>query len=529
MNQNLKETALLGTSKKQLDIAQFPNSIQKILSSQVNVDHESLLLQAISIDWYYNLAGNLPPKYDGPVEQRSFQEILNEAPLELLQLLNNLAQAQDSLQKMFLNAWVELLIQRNERVSYEYLLAFLKFAKVQQLKFPGEIIGLMGAWVCTQASEYQHLLLTAPKATENIWLEGTLSQRADFLRYLRSTSVLLSHECILQTWDTDAIQDKYAFLKIFSATLQAIDLPLLQQWYTQDFAHTAKEKKTQRLCRELLASMLLRLPESLLHKETVNIINSYTVQTSGKGWMATLVGKKRKVFNLPTEGDEFWDLSHFLKTFGVDDKYDLALYPRDVVYMFLSLWGHLPLNVWQNMLANEQVLEYLFDEEQFSTKIKGKEKTAIKESLKIQAINFKDEDLAYEVLKYTSFHNETEQLQFLELLGPVLWEKYIIENNLFLNTNYLRSNASTEQWTEAFGNQFIDAVVKHLLKNNNLYEYAFPQLLANRLNIKSLDFLLNIHTKHIEKLQHITWWEKHFYQPLNEALTFRTTLEKFKQ
>ena len=182
-DQHIKEVALLGTSKRKIDLEQLPAVIADIVGNEEG--SEAKLLAAIATDLFYKKAGTLPPEYQGEITGKPIYEDQKVAPKELITLFKAILEIEGPVRHALFNAWCQAMIYNDWIVSPIQIIPALNVATKETRDKIVQIIGKKGAWAIQQDQTLKKEYYNLTTDTLNIWEEGTTKDRVAYFKKIR--------------------------------------------------------------------------------------------------------------------------------------------------------------------------------------------------------------------------------------------------------------------------------------------------------------------------------------------------------
>lgn len=526
-NQHIKEVALLGTSKRKIDKSLLPPEFAELL--ETSTGNEATLLNAITIDLFYKKAGILPGVYEEEIKGEPIVEEKKTAPFELNKILKIIQEIDGPVRRFLFDNWCQALTKHQWIVSAKQVIPVLneglKHSDKQQVI---EVVGKKGAWAIQQTEDYKKKYQIKETLT-NVWEEGATIDRHIHLVEQRDEDPQAALTMLQATWDTESIQVKNKFLAVLYSTATTTDIPFLVSLHRGEFKSTVKEKAKQITGRRLIASALLTLPDSDLHKHTIQKLKQYVQLPEGKNFFKKLLSNPIPKLEIPKTTDDFWNPLIMTGVFGFEGKnVDVGLFKTDALYWFSCFVEVIPLSGWNEIFgfADDQCLEYFTSNETFLYNVKGEQNSCLIPALKTLAVAQEDVRIARYLLELKQHEKDTK---LLYLLSPEQWEAHIIKHQLFFESAIIRSCKlkEHEEWSKTFSEKLVMSIVAKLRAQSSIYDYQIGQYAAMRFNENSIPMLEKINATEISSLRGKTWWERHFYEPIIQAANVKLKLKKY--
>jgi len=525
-DQHIKEVALLGTSKRKIDLEKLPPAIAGIVGKEEG--NEAKLLAAITSDFFYKKAGTLPPEYQGEITGEPITEDKEVAPKELIALFRTIQSIDGPVSKTLFNAWCNVLIRQNWIVPPDQIIPVLNTGTKQIKDKIVQLVGKKGTWAIQQEATFKKDYSVQPVADINAWEEGTTNERVIHLQKKREEDSSQAQSMLEDTWATESIQTKKKFLETIQQTAVKSDIPFLASLHKGEFKYSAKEKVIQIKCRRIIAETLLGLPASDLHQHTIKQLKQYVKLPEGKNFLKKLISNDAPKLELPETTDDFWNPLMMTGVFGFEAKnVDIGLFKTDALYWFSCFVQIIPLDSWNEIFGfkDNLCLEYFTGNETFLYKVKGEQYSCLTPSLKALAVYHQEERIAGYLLNIKHLEKD---VKLLYVLSQERWEAHIIQNKLFFDGTVLRSCKLTEEmeWSQKFSEALVMAILKKL-KVSAIYDYQIGQYAAMRFNEDSIPMIEKMNQTETSELKKKSWWDRHFYEPIIEAVKIKSKLKKY--
>lgn len=218
-------TALLGTDKRQLKKEDFPQDLAETfeLVTEQQADKEIQFLHIASAAFNYRKCGTEPLNKSLQFTKAEAEERAYCSPLAH-QLLGDIIAVENF---PLLKLWVELCFRNNWVVKPEWVPVLLDLAlmykQIQSLLVA--VTGKRGEWLKGFNEAWK---AEEPLTDEELWQTGTLEQRKDFLRKLRSTEPAKARELLQQAWTAENAATKVELLKPFTVNISDEDVTWLE-------------------------------------------------------------------------------------------------------------------------------------------------------------------------------------------------------------------------------------------------------------------------------------------------------------
>ena len=503
---HLKEIALVGTDKRDVSLEMFPEVIQQALQSN---DTSATFLDALSLSSFYISAGTQPMSFQEEIEVFESNDTREYASIELEFFLRTLMVSDLYFKKELFQQVIDYLVKHNlalRDVSIIPLLVFSSSMSKEVRKAVQQLMGEKGQWL----AKFDQSISLRIETTVNVWEEGTSKERKDFLQQVLLQDATEGLKLLEQTWQQESIAVKKSFLLLLNELDITPFIPFLEDLFICEFAWKPKEKKTEKECRAIVASLLLGHEDTDLFRATVPFLEGY-ILNSPKAKRLSFSKKKDRGIQLPLQEDSFFAKDNMLMRYGLDTTYDIALFENDVLYWFSELLSSLPFSWWHQQLgAKEDALVNAFlKDEQFKTTINAKRQCILNDAL-IKAFH-KPHNQAFAIhFLNSSFLKEHHELT--KYLSMEEFEQWIKQHKRFATHDALH-HSPKGIWSKSFS----DEVIKHAMLEGIKGRYHVLENMAkacfDHLHDASIDVLEKCQLNFIDK-PYVQSWEKYFYTPI---------------
>lgn len=263
---NIINTAMMGTDKKQIDIHELPVDLAEISSAireNPVTDREEKFIQLAAASFNYRQCGIVPVQKSisltpAPVEEKQY---CNEAALTVLKdiiheesipLLNFLLQHCHKKQQIVHPELVPQLLSTG-----------LQHKKLQPLI--AACCGKRGEWLSGFNTAWNFSLV---QTQEELWHTGTPEQRKEVLRQALKSNPVMAREWMQQTWSQEDANTKISLLEILSLDCNKDDIQFLENLSTEKSKKVREE--AQKLLKQIPGSSILQKYQDVL-AQSVNI------------------------------------------------------------------------------------------------------------------------------------------------------------------------------------------------------------------------------------------------------------------
>jgi hypothetical protein len=520
----LRETALVGTEKKPLDISVLPEAVKQQLMAG---EPEQQFLQAATLLNFYRLAGTYPAAYKGTVDDAIVTEDKPVASDDLLALYSKLEMVDHQLRDAVLNLWLDAIIDQGAIVSPAILVSLIRNGRNAPQVTKGKIahaVGNKGSWILRvdRSVSYPEVSLG-----EETWTEGTTQERKAMFIHLHAQRPADGIDLLRSTWRTESVVTKKVFLELLSQNFTPADLAFAEDCYYQEFQYQPKEKKTERECRRLLAGMLLSLASSSLHAKASEKLDQYFTRGK-KGILGFVTGKETVSFKLPDSDDQFWNANVMDEMFGLESKgFDIALFGTPQLYWLSCLLERLPMKFWAKYFDGDynRCVDYWLGNDAYKATLNGESVSIFTSAMIENALAHRDADLA-SVL--ATRMNSREVIPLLRILEPKTFEEFIRKNKYWEDAELLSNGpfTSTHSWSFEFSNQVIEQAYDQAMRNNT--SVMIGKAIAQYAHADSTEALYRFNEKARESPQYNVW-NTAVFQVANATMEIRNKINAIKK
>jgi len=258
---NIIDTALLGTDKKDLVAAELSSALtevyKQIYTNEV-LDKEEKFLQMAAVAFNFRQCGVAPLIKEEVVIKAAVQEEKPYCNPLAVQVLKDILEEQSH---SLLKCWLQHCSAKEQTVIPELIPALLQVGVSQQYLRALVIAccGKRGEWLSQFNTDWQFY---NPESDEVIWQNGTSEQRKKVLQQLRTTEPLKASAWLQQTWLSENANTKAGLLKQLATNLSAEDVAWLED---------VLEEKSQKV-KEVALALLKRLSTSAVVINYWNIL-----------------------------------------------------------------------------------------------------------------------------------------------------------------------------------------------------------------------------------------------------------------
>jgi hypothetical protein len=449
---NIIQTAMLGTDKKQLTAGELPEAlaaISTVITSNTTLDKEEQFLQIASLAVNYRQSGAQPLHKEGisillaPPEEKTYCN--NRASGVLKDIVE-----EDS--NPLLIIWLQHCEGAGLLAPPSLLPVLLdKATQHKTLRTAVEkIMGKRGEWLCGFNPNWQ---FTATETDEERWQTGKPEQRRQVLQQLRATDPALARQWLQETWAQENANSKAELIKALEVNLSDKDLEWLEN---------LANEKSQKVKEEAL-NLLKRLPDSSVIQMYWEVVQESV--TLKKGFLKSSLN-----IQLPT------DINQAIFKTGIERLSSNQNNITDDGFVIYQLMTFIPPHFWEN---------YLKDTPENIIKLFGKDKVSeeLIKAIGLATGRFQDSN-------WTKFFLHDEKKIYYDLL-PMLTEK---ERDEYLLTRFEHMaeaavNFLTKDNTGEWKLPIAKAIFKYISANPYQYNRSFYSRNIHLIPVQMLEEL----------------------------------------
>ncbi len=393
---NIINTALIGTDKKQLTVADLVNELTEgfeIINAETNIDKEEKFLQMASVAYNFRQSGANSIYKEGVT--------ITEAPPEEKAYCNNCAITllRDILEEnsySLLKLWLDECSKKNLITAPEMIPALLNIA-ISQKAMRSLIVQCCGnraAWLSSFSADWKF----SDKTTdEELWQTGTPEQRKLLLQQIRVNDSAGGRELLKQTWAEENANTKAELLKQLAVNISANDV---------EWIESLQSEKSQKVKDQAL-ELLKQIPESTIVKQYTEILTQAVTIKKER----SLMGFKSKIslhFHLPHIDENIFKS-------GIQKLSNTKEF-TDEEYIFFQLIKSVPFSFWETHFSETpgNIIQYFQ---------KDKDNKKFIPALVGSIVHFKDNRSAISLMEYS----EVFYIDIIPLLPVQLQEHYSIK------------------------------------------------------------------------------------------------------
>lgn len=517
--QHLKEIALLGVDKKELETNLFPEVIKEALVNKEFEDKESKYLHFLAYSHFYQEAGKQANHYDGEIIDKPLNEGLEVMDEKLVSILRKIMELNAIGQKALLPDFLKYVAKRRLIAPPDQMVLIIKlFDKYSDHR--KEIVKIMGK----KGKRVLHQIRNrVPKFKEEKWELQEFFWRIEMFREFRKTDPEYSIELLRSTWSKESVKFKKEILEIIKKQWFKSDFEFINDLYLNEFKYQDEEKYIMRECRNCLARTLLKFPNTALYRLTEDAFLR-CLKSPKQSFLKKVLGTAKPECYIPQQYDDFWNPTNMLALYGISTMNDdMDRRPSNCTNWWLDLLGMAHVNMWTKGLkmSKIEVLHYFLNREYFL----HNNENITKYPLQMSIVAQKDSQLSKAFLSYV----EPEfAIEFMSLLDLKDWENYVINNKLFFDNKFIYERRDIlEEWSVHFSAKFLENWTQELVNGKEQFSIEYLTYLACHFNVDILDQLDALNIQLMDKVSNYSYWTKS-YNHLKSILEIRKNFESYK-
>lgn len=436
---NIINTAMIGTDKKQIGIAELPADLAEpitVIHNNGTTDKEQKFLQLAAVAFNFRQSGVTPlqkevntspapaeeKKYCNALATQTLKDILSEESIPLLKF------------------WLQHCDRRQQLATPETLPVLLdtgtQYKNLQVLI--ASCCGKRGEWLSGYNDAWK---FSSTQTGEELWQTGTQEQRKIIFKETRKLNPAQAREWLQQTWSQEDANTKLGFLELMPENISENDIAFLESLSTE------KSKKV----KEEALKLLKQIPGSAIVKQYQELLQQSVLIKKEKALLG-IISKTNLEFKLPGSFDEA-----IFKT-GIE-KLSSSKEITDEEFIIYQLIQSVPPSFWEKQLGGDpKAIIDLFQKD-----ITGKKMIP---ALVIAITRFNDTRWALYFMQYS----EVFYIDIIPLLQSQQQEAY--SNKFFDNYPDNIIQYATERETE-WSIELTKNIFKYTAKNHYQYNRSF--------------------------------------------------------
>ena len=240
--------------------------------------------------------------------------------------------------------------------------------------------------------------------------------------------------------------------------------------------------------------------------------------------MLSFISGNQKTFVLPDYKDAFWDEVFLLRTYGIDQQYDIALFANERLWGLSFFLSHIPPKWWSDQFdqSTERFLDCFLENKSYATTIEGKIVSIYQSSLLENTVKSKNEEMASQLIKAAIPEAAT---QIAGVLSMTAYESFVIDRGFLLDYTLLESSPAGV-WSNAFCAKMIEEAFSEIEKGKYYTLQYLPKAVASHLDPNVEKVLEKYHEK-AKEISYFTSWEKYFYDPLKSIFSIKKLVDSY--
>jgi len=436
---NIINTAMIGTDKKQVGIADLPADLAEpatVIFNNEQADKEQKFLQLAAVAFNFRQTGvsalekevSISP---APAEEKEYcsipatqilKDILSEESMPLLKF------------------WLQHCDRKQQIIIPEILAAVLgigtQYKNLQVLI--ASCCGKRGEWLSRFNEAWN---FSSTQTGEELWQTGTPEQRKIVFKETRKINPAKAREWLQKTWQQEDANTKTGFLELMPENISEEDIPFLE---------SLSAEKSKKVKEEAIA-LLKQIPGSAIVKQYQELLQQSVTIKKEKALLG-MVSKKSLLFKLPGSFDET-----IFKT-GIE-KLSSSKEISDEEFIIYQLIQSTPPSFWVKQLDSEpETIIDLFQKDKIGKKMIP--------AFVIAITRFNDTDWALHFMQ----HSETFYIDIIPLLH--VQQQEIYSNKFFEKYPDSIIQYATQRETE-WSAELSKNIFKHTAKNPYQYNRSF--------------------------------------------------------
>jgi hypothetical protein len=295
-NEEIINTAILGTQKKELNPQILPKAIQDITTKLPKEDKEAFFFKSIALLNQYYKAGNLEVMTDlpriPPAEAETLPYFDSHLDLATRKLLDTTEIRVHFWKKLLANC-IEKRQIAHPKILVRLLNIGVKSKKASLVEMISKVIGNRGHWLIQFNEKWDIYQNTTSQ--KNLFESHSPAEIVEHLKAKRLENPKEAREILENQWKNLTAQNKILYVAILEENLSLEDEPFLRTILEQIHNKQLSSNKLVQDLRRTVVALLMRIPQSALSQEIWEKFKNYIVLD--KGLIA---------FRLPKKADKFF-------------------------------------------------------------------------------------------------------------------------------------------------------------------------------------------------------------------------------
>ena len=432
-------TAMIGTDKKQVGIADMPAELAEPATVIVNneeADKEQKFLQLAAVAFNFRQTGVTALQKEvsispAPAEEKEYCSIAASQILKDILIEESIP---------LLQYWLEHCDSKQRIIKPETLPVLLEIGRqYKNLQvLVASCCGKRGEWLSGFNEAWN---FSSTQTGEELWQTGTPEQRKIVFKETRKINPALAREWLQKTWPQEDANTKTGFLELMPENISEEDIPFLESLSAE------KSKKV----KEEAITLLKQIPGSAIVKQYQELLQLSVTIKKEKALLG-MVSKKSLQFKLPATFDET-----IFKT-GIE-KLSSSKEISDEEFIIYQLIQSVPPSFWEKQLDSDpETTIDLFQKDKIGKKMIP--------ALIIAITRFNDTSWALNFIQ----HSETFYIDTIPLLQAQQQEVY--SNKFFEKYPDSIIQYATQRETE-WSVELSKKIFTHTAKNPYQYNRSF--------------------------------------------------------
>jgi hypothetical protein len=441
MKQELINTFLIGTEKKMVDSTVMPDELMHLYGLITKSTQEETLMSIGTLSNLYNRAAMIPYKVDLTAHTQAKLDSQKEANESYESILDKIQTLEDKYKEPILELWIDKLLLKNEIVSKNKLVSFLRMSENanKKIKYKATLAaGDRGQGIVKKISSFQHSIIIANPS----WHEATNAERLDIIQ----NDPLAALDDIAKDWHGEGIVFKKNVIELLADSNDNDTLDFLYSKSQEEFVANSKEKKTAKECRYLISKALIVHNHKGMGSEIKKQFQNYIKKN--QGGLLGLIGRGGLQIQLPENEDDFWNKKEMDAMFGIElNNPDPALYKTDIVYWFSQIGGLISAADWSEILEvkKAELIKYFTNDKSFLTTIEGKKICVLNEMMIDIARNYGEPDFAFTLCEDIPIQDADFKIIMRHVPKHDI-KKYIESKDLYVDLKHLQLLDDENNW-----------------------------------------------------------------------------------
>lgn len=315
MTESLKQSAMLGTSRKVLQESDSPIPLQPYFKIIVEkqLDPEDTFLQALATTLLYSKSGKQAQHITTPNPVSSNAETQPYISKAAIALLQSVLETEDT---YFLELWLTKTKQSAHIITPEWIPALLELTESKHMLMQEVLAcsGERGKWLSNFNNTWKP---DAESSENNRWAHGTSEERKKELLRIRLSNPEEGLNLLQDVWKEENASTRLFLLQVIEQTLTASD----EEWLV-----SIQKDKSQKI-KDKSFELQSRLPDSTLVKLYSATLKEILILKKGKSLLGLLNTAHVEVAELKNANPLLWEsgIEKLSNIKGIDDSVFLVM------------------------------------------------------------------------------------------------------------------------------------------------------------------------------------------------------------